>query len=234
MKRLTRGLGSGRAGARQGFAVAFTSAMTHLDAISVEDGFRFLKEGLEPITKSTKGSEARDILIGQLFGNAALARALVAKEVSLEAKKKKKEMLSGSGSSNNNNKRKKWTTPEEERERIVDLSSQLFAEICRISNTKAYLSESAAKVMIELALSLSKQEEGLHEKDPFRLAREALEKCPQAQTSESRVGKQRLKPCGWRIVCTNAYRRGVRKRRVSCLNFLPLLRKRIRFSRTRI
>ena len=33
MKRLTRGLGSGRAGARQGFAVAFTSAMTHLDAI---------------------------------------------------------------------------------------------------------------------------------------------------------------------------------------------------------
>ena len=107
MKRLTRGLGSGRAGARQGFAVAFTSAMTHLDAISVEDGFRFLKEGLEPITKSTKGSEARDILIGQLFGNAALARALVAKEVSLEAKKKKKEMMSGSGSSNNNNKRKK-------------------------------------------------------------------------------------------------------------------------------
>ena len=98
MKRLTRGLGSGRAGARQGFAVAFTSAMTHLDAISVEDGFRFLKEGLEPITKSTKGSEARDILIGQLFGNAALARALVAKEVSLEAKKKKKEMMSGSGS----------------------------------------------------------------------------------------------------------------------------------------
>ena len=38
MKRLTRGLGSGRAGARQGFAVAFTSAMTHLDAISVENG----------------------------------------------------------------------------------------------------------------------------------------------------------------------------------------------------
>ena len=194
MKRLTRGLGSGRAGARQGFAVAFTSAMTHLDAISVEDGFRFLKEGLEPITKSTKGSEARDILIGQLFGNAALARALVAKEVSLEAKKKKKEMMSGSGSSNNNNKRKKWTTPEEERERIVDLSSQLFAEICRISNTKAYLSESAAKVMIELALSLSKQEEGLHEKDPFRLAREALEKCPQAQAWVSRdvtdVGEQ--------------------------------------------
>ena len=94
MKRLTRGLGSGRAGARQGFAVAFTSALTHLDAISVEDGFRYLKEGLEPITKSTKGSEARDILIGQLFGNAALARALVQKEVSLEAKKKKKEMLS--------------------------------------------------------------------------------------------------------------------------------------------
>ena len=114
--------------------------------------------------------------------------------MSLEAKKKKKEMMSGSGSSNNNNKRKKWTTPEEERERIVDLSSQLFAEICRISNTKAYLSESAAKVMIELALSLSKQEEGLHEKDPFRLAREALEKCPQAQAWVSRdvtdVGEQ--------------------------------------------
>ena len=110
MKRLTRGLGSGRAGARQGFAVAFTSALTHLDAISVEDGFRYLKEGLEPITKSTKGSEARDILIGQLFGNAALARALVQKEVSLEAKKKKKEMLSQS-----NKKQKKRTTPEEER-----------------------------------------------------------------------------------------------------------------------
>ena len=44
MKRLTRGLGSGRAGARQGFAVAFTSALTHLDAISVEDGFRYLKD----------------------------------------------------------------------------------------------------------------------------------------------------------------------------------------------
>ena len=73
MKRLTRGLGSGRAGARQGFAVAFTSALTQLDAIAVEDGFRYLKEGLEPITKSTKGTEARDILIGQLFGNAALA-----------------------------------------------------------------------------------------------------------------------------------------------------------------
>jgi len=190
MKRLTRGLGSGRAGARQGFAVAFTSALTHLDAISVEDGFRYLKEGLEPITKSTKGSEARDILIGQLFGNAALARALVQKEVSLEAKKKKKkEMLSQS-----NKRQKKWTTPEEERERIVDLSSKLFAEICRISNTKAYLSESAAKVMIELALSLSKQEEGMHEKDPFRLAREAMEKCPQAQAWMSRdvldVGEQ--------------------------------------------
>ena len=136
MKRLTRGLGSGRAGARQGFAVAFTSAMTHLDAISVEDGFRFLKEGLEPITKSTKGSEARDILIGQLFGNAALARALVAKEVSLEAKKKKKEMMSGSGSSNNNNKRKKWTTPEEERERIIDLSQNFSRKYVELATRK--------------------------------------------------------------------------------------------------
>ena len=192
MKRLTRGLGSGRAGARQGFAVAFTSALTQLDAIAVEDGFRYLKEGLEPITKSTKGTEARDILIGQLFGNAALARALIAKDVSLEAKKKKKSAMK-----NFKGGKKKWTTPEEERERIIDLSAKLFAEICRISNTKAYLSESAAKVTIELALSLSKQEEGMHEKDPFRLAREALEKCPQAQAWVSRdvldVGEQNSK-----------------------------------------
>ena len=60
--------------------------------------------------------------------------------------------------------KKKWTAPEEERERIIDLSAKLFAEICRISNTKAYLSESAAKVTIELALSLSKQEEGMPQK----------------------------------------------------------------------
>ena len=109
MKRLTRGLGSGRAGARQGFAVAFTSALTQLDTIAVEDGFRYLKEGLEPITKSTKGTEARDILIGQLFGNAALARALIAKDVSLEAKKKKKNAMKNfkGGKKKNGQRRRK-------------------------------------------------------------------------------------------------------------------------------
>jgi DNA polymerase phi len=161
MKRLTRGLGSGRAGARQGFAIALTAVLIELDEVTIEDGFRWLREGLEPITKSTKGNEARDILIGQLFGHAALARALIQKDVSVEAKMKKKQ---------NDKRRKRWTDPEEERKRVVDFASKILGEICRISSSKAYLGESCAAVAIELALSLGED-----------MAKEALEKCPQAQ-----------------------------------------------------
>ena len=67
LKRLARGLGSGRSGARQGFALALTAAFTEIPLVSLPDGLKLLKSSLEPITQSTKGAEARDILMGQLF-----------------------------------------------------------------------------------------------------------------------------------------------------------------------
>ena len=76
LKRLARGLGSGRSGARQGFALALTAAFTEIPLVSLPDGLKLLKSSLEPITQSTKGAEARDILMGQLFGIAALVRAM--------------------------------------------------------------------------------------------------------------------------------------------------------------
>ena len=85
LRRLTRGLSSGRGGARQGFALALCEFACEASGPSPKEALRALDANLAPITKGTKGMEARDILLGRLFGAAAVARALESrKDVSEE------------------------------------------------------------------------------------------------------------------------------------------------------
>ena len=78
LRRLTRGLSSGRAGARQGFALALSELATF--AATPAEALDALDANVAPITKATKGQEARDILLGRLFGAAAIGLALGGRE----------------------------------------------------------------------------------------------------------------------------------------------------------
>ena len=126
LKRLARGLGSGRSGARQGFALALTAAFSEIPIASLDDGLQLLKSSLEPITQSTKGSEARDILMGQLFGVAALVRAMRAR------------LATG-------------TMTAEDAEAFGAVVAE---ETSALATSKAYLAESAAAVILELSHAL--------------------------------------------------------------------------------
>ena len=126
LKRLARGLGSGRSGARQGFALALTAAFSEIPIASLDDGLQLLKSSLEPITQSTKGSEARDILMGQLFGVAALVRAMRAR------------LATG-------------TMTAEDAEAFGAIVAE---ETSALATSKAYLAESAAAVILELSHAL--------------------------------------------------------------------------------
>ena len=77
LRRLTRGLSSGRGGARQGFALALSELARGAAArLTPGQALEALDANVAPITKSTKGSEIRDIFLGRLFGAGAVARAL--------------------------------------------------------------------------------------------------------------------------------------------------------------
>ena len=126
LKRLARGLGSGRSGARQGFALALTAAFTEIPLVSLPDGLKLLKSSLEPITQSTKGAEARDILMGQLFGIAALVRAMATRF-------------------------KSGDLPLDD---ALAFGASVAEETSRLAASKAYLAESAAAVVLELRAAL--------------------------------------------------------------------------------
>ena len=131
LKRLARGLGSGRSGARQGFALALTTALTEIrGAVSLEGGLDLLKKSLEPITQSTKGAEARDILMGQLFGVATLVRAMASQS-------------SGDGAPS-----------DAERARFA---ARVAEEVSALAASKTYLAEAAASVILELNAALGPQ-----------------------------------------------------------------------------
>ena len=126
LRRLARGLGSGRSGARQGFALALTAAFSEIPLVSLPDGLKLLKTSLEPITQATKGSEARDILMGQLFGVAALVRAMAARLAAGEIR----------------------------RQDAVDFGAATAEEVSALAKSKAYLAESASAVILEIADAL--------------------------------------------------------------------------------
>lgn len=74
VKRLCRGLGSGRAGARQGFSLALTLLLQESSCLTASDVMTVLESTLDaPV--SLKGAELRDLLLGQVFGYAALIRS---------------------------------------------------------------------------------------------------------------------------------------------------------------
>ena len=126
LRRLARGLGSGRSGARQGFALALTAAFSEIPLVSLPDGLKLLKTSLDPITQATKGSEARDILMGQLFGVAALVRAMAARLAAGEMGRKE----------------------------AVDFAAAVAEEVSALAKSKAYLAESASAVIVEITDAL--------------------------------------------------------------------------------
>jgi len=76
IKRLCRGLGSGRGAARQGFALTLTNLLEQGDAcpLSSTDILSLLRTILDA-PSSIKGTELRDLLLGQVFGYAAVIRS---------------------------------------------------------------------------------------------------------------------------------------------------------------
>ena len=73
VKRLCRGLSSSRQGARQGFSLALACLLESLRCVAPGDMLTVLAAVLEP-SSSVKGSEARDSLLGLLFGYGAVVR----------------------------------------------------------------------------------------------------------------------------------------------------------------
>ncbi|KAK9827786.1 hypothetical protein WJX74_002012 [Apatococcus lobatus] len=74
LERLMRGLGSGRQGARQGFALALTVLLREIPAIPTPWTLASLTTHLK-VSSSMKGSEAKDMLLGHIFGLAAAVHA---------------------------------------------------------------------------------------------------------------------------------------------------------------
>eukprot|EP00208_Stichococcus_sp_RCC1054_P001680 CAMPEP_0206145532 /NCGR_PEP_ID=MMETSP1473-20131121/27659_1 /ASSEMBLY_ACC=CAM_ASM_001109 /TAXON_ID=1461547 /ORGANISM="Stichococcus sp, Strain RCC1054" /LENGTH=263 /DNA_ID=CAMNT_0053541779 /DNA_START=17 /DNA_END=805 /DNA_ORIENTATION=+ len=73
LKRLVRGLASGRQGARQGFALAVTTIVEHAPAVSAAVVLDLLQSNL-PVSASMKGSDATANLLAHVFGCGALVR----------------------------------------------------------------------------------------------------------------------------------------------------------------
>jgi DNA polymerase phi len=74
VKRLCKGLGSGRMGARQGFALTLAGVLKRAGvALTPADALDALAAALEP-GAAAKGGDARDMLLGMLFGYGAVAR----------------------------------------------------------------------------------------------------------------------------------------------------------------
>jgi len=111
-------------GARQGFALALTGALTVLPSVSGEQAVTILLENSEPVTGSSKGAEARDIYLGKLFGFAAVGRALEARR--------------GAGGAASD------TTP---------LLARMAQEVALLARKKGYLREAGAVILIELLRS---------------------------------------------------------------------------------
>lgn len=74
LRRLVRGLASNRQGARQGFALAVTHMVEVTPGVTNAAVLALMDSALS-ISSSMKASEARDNLLGQLFGCAAIVRA---------------------------------------------------------------------------------------------------------------------------------------------------------------
>uniref|UniRef100_A0ACD5TCC4 Uncharacterized protein n=2 Tax=Avena sativa TaxID=4498 RepID=A0ACD5TCC4_AVESA len=74
IRRLIRGISSSREFARQGFALGLTAVLESIQAISVEAVMKLIPSLLE-YSASMKGPEAKDNLLGRLFGFGSLARS---------------------------------------------------------------------------------------------------------------------------------------------------------------
>jgi DNA polymerase phi len=108
---------------------AATAAIAEIPLVSLSDGLHLLKTSLEPITQATKGTEARDILMGQLFGVAALVRAMSAR-------------LAGG---------------EIELADAIDFASVVAQDVAALAKSKTYLAESACAVILEMMLKCLKE-----------------------------------------------------------------------------
>jgi len=88
----------------------------------------------------TLGAEARDILMGQLFGVAALVRAMAAR------------MAAGEMSSAD----------------AITFGAVVAEEVSTLASSKTYLAESASAVVLELASALGREPggRGLHSSTP--------------------------------------------------------------------
>ncbi|KAM3296168.1 hypothetical protein ACQJBY_038484 [Aegilops geniculata] len=74
IRRLIRGISSSREFARQGFALGLAAVLQSIKAISVEAVMKLIPTLLE-YSASMKGPEAKDNLLGRLFGFGSLARS---------------------------------------------------------------------------------------------------------------------------------------------------------------
>ncbi|XP_062224134.1 uncharacterized protein LOC133922706 [Phragmites australis] len=74
IRRLIRGISSSREFARQGFALGLAIVLESIRAISVEAVMKLIPNLLE-YSSSMKGPEAKDNILGRLFGFGALARS---------------------------------------------------------------------------------------------------------------------------------------------------------------
>ena len=73
VKRLVRGLGSAREGARQGFALALSELLTVFSSIPVSEVLDQIKTA-HPVSSKVKGQQDRDALFGRVFGLMAVVR----------------------------------------------------------------------------------------------------------------------------------------------------------------
>lgn len=123
LKRLIRGLASSRQGARQGFSLALTLALSQLGRALPVAAALHLMNALLHMRSQMKGAEARDVLMGRTFFLSAVVRSGALSEAAAD------QPTDAS---------------------VVAAAVDVFAQLTELWAKKSFLRESACAVMVEL------------------------------------------------------------------------------------
>ena len=146
VRRLVRGLASGRQGARQGFSTALAVLLAHFDFIPTSAIVDLMSVTLRT-TRGMKGEEERDNYFGILFGyNALIASGRIKAEADTSSGKAPKRKGKGAGAD---------AQQQQQRDDLVlgsyPVARGVVSVLSRLAERKSYLGEACAETILRLA-----------------------------------------------------------------------------------
>ena len=141
LRRLAKGVCSGRTMARHGFSVALAAVFEQVSRDTDKKACAVRTAALEIVDaaaarapKSAKGGDARDALIGRVFGLSAVARGLVAKRAD----------------------GKKVTLKKADREAVASSAGWVLERLAVLAADKSFLAEPCAAAALDLLVSVAR------------------------------------------------------------------------------